>query len=123
MPSGLHVLGRRKPQDAGITATPLPSALPPVSRLSPEKRDVLARWRKDPARGEAMRSILGKVWNAPNTAIGLGYGLIGHGVGKVMGKNPHIDLRKDSIQFTSSPFGGAYARARDRDWHGASNWE
>lgn len=107
MPSGLHVLGRRKPQDAGITATP--SALPPVPRLSPEQRSLLARWQKDPARGEAMRSVLGKVWNAPNTAIGLGYGLLGYGVGKVLGKNPHIGLEKDSIQFTNNPLGGVSA--------------
>ena len=107
MPSGLHVLGRRKPQDAG--AAELPSALPPVPRLSPEKRDLLARWQKDPAKGEAMRSILGKIWNAPNTAIGLGYGLIGHGVGKMMGKNPHINVRDNAVQFTNNPFGGVSA--------------
>lgn len=85
MPSGLHVLGRRKSRDARIMATPLPPALPPLPRLSPEKLNLLARWQKDPARGEAMRSLLGKVWNAPNTAIGLGYGLLGYGVGKVTG--------------------------------------
>lgn len=107
MPSGLHVLGRRKPQDAGqeITATALPSA----PSLSPEKWNLLARWQKDPAKGEAMRSILGKVWNAPNTAIGLGYGLLGYGVGKVMGKNPHIGLGQNAVQFTNNPFGGVSA--------------
>ncbi|WP_310542865.1 hypothetical protein [Phenylobacterium sp.] len=26
-----------------------------------------------------------------------------------MGRNPHIDLRKDSIQFTNNPFGGVGA--------------
>ncbi|WP_340644603.1 hypothetical protein [Phenylobacterium sp.] len=72
----------RKPQDAGIKATGSPPALPPAPSLSPEKLNLLARWQKDPARGEAMRSALGKVWNAPNTAIGLGYGLIGYGWGR-----------------------------------------
>lgn len=109
MPSGLHVLGRRKPQDAGIAATPLPPASPPVARLSPEKRDLLARWQKDPARGEAMRGILGKVCNAPNTAIGLGYGLLGYGVGKVMGTDPHVGLGRNAVQFTNNPFGGVSA--------------
>lgn len=47
MPSGLHVLGRRRPQGAGITATPPAPALPPVPRLSPEKLNLLARWQKD----------------------------------------------------------------------------
>lgn len=107
MLSGLHVLGRRKPQDDGITATP--AALPPVPRLSPEKRNLLARWQKDPARGEALRSIVGKLWNAPNTAIGLGYGLIGHGVGKVMGMDPRIGLGRNAVQFTNNPFGGVSA--------------
>lgn len=35
--------------------------------------------------------------------------MIGHGVGKVMGRNPHIGLEKDSIQFTNNPFGGVGA--------------
>lgn len=109
MPSGLHVRGRRKPQDVGISATPLPPALPPVPTLSPEKRNLLARWQKDPARGAAMRNVLGKVWNAPNTAIGLGYGLTGHGVGKVMGRNPHIQLHGDTVPFTNNPLGGVSA--------------
>ena len=83
MPSGLHVLGRRKAQDAEITPPPpLPPALPPVPRLSPEERGLLARWQKDPAKGDAMRSVLGKLWNAPTTAIGLGYGLIGMAWGR-----------------------------------------
>lgn len=35
--------------------------------------------------------------------------MIGHGVGKVMGRNPHIGLEKDSIHFTNNPFGGVGA--------------
>ncbi|MDO8379994.1 hypothetical protein [Phenylobacterium sp.] len=113
MPSGLHVLGRRKPQGAEIMATPPPpaepTARPAMPSLSAEKWRQLAHWQRDPEKGAAIRSLLGKAWNAPNTAIGLGYGLAGYGLGKVMGKNPHIDVRKDSIQFTNNPLGGVGA--------------
>jgi hypothetical protein len=78
-------------------------ALPPAPRLSLEDRLTLARYRKQGA------EVLGKIWNAPNTAIGLAYGLTGYGVGKLMGRNPHIGLGGNAVQFTNNPFGGVSA--------------
>ena len=41
--------------------------------------------RQAPAGGprSAVADGLGKIWNAPNTAIGLGYGLVGHLAGEL----------------------------------------
>jgi len=47
--------------------------------------------------------LAGKAWNAPNTAIGLAYGLVGAGVGLVMGTHPGISIGNNAIQFTNNP--------------------
>ncbi len=46
----------------------------------------------------------GKLWNLPNTAIGLVYGGLGAGVGWAMGTNPDILPGANAIQFTNNPF-------------------
>ncbi|MDP3660792.1 hypothetical protein [Phenylobacterium sp.] len=53
--------------------------------------------------GPFARSIAGKVWNAPNTALGLAYGLTGHLVGEIAGKNPQISLGRNAIEFRNNP--------------------
>lgn len=47
--------------------------------------------------------LAGKAWNAPNTAIGLAYGLVGAGVGLVMGTHPGISIGNNAVQFTNNP--------------------
>ena len=48
---------------------------------------------------DSAASILGKVWNMPNTAIGLVYGAVGNAVGQVVGNNTEITMGNNAIQF------------------------
>ena len=79
--------------------------LPPELMLTPRDWAVLAKYRKP----RDDRNILGKIWNAPNTALGTLVGVAGYGAGKVMGKNPRISVRDNAIQFTNNPAGGVSA--------------
>lgn len=54
-------------------------------------------------------NLLGKLWNAPNTLLGLGYGALGYGVGRLKGQRPGISLGHNAVQFTDNPFGGVSA--------------
>jgi len=67
----------------------------------------LNRYRKNAVRAAA--GIVGKVRNAPNTAIGLGYGLAGHALGMALGTKPKISLDGGAVQFRNNPFGGVSA--------------
>jgi hypothetical protein len=58
------------------------------------------------AREVSPRLPLGKINNLPNTMLGVGYGLVGHAVGKMGGGNPRITVRDNAIQFIENPFGG-----------------
>ncbi|OOG37302.1 RHS repeat domain-containing protein, partial [Polaromonas sp. A23] len=55
--------------------------------------------------------VLGKVWNSPNTAIGIVYGSIGYVVGRgayelgFQALPPGIIIGDNAIQFTNNPFG------------------
>lgn len=44
-------------------------------------------------------SGLGKVWNLPNTLLGLAYGGAGHLVGWIAGTHPRVSLGNNAIQF------------------------
>jgi hypothetical protein len=48
--------------------------------------------------------IIGKIWNLPNTLIGLVFGGIGHVAGWIMGTNPYITIGNNAIQFHNNPF-------------------
>lgn len=58
---------------------------------------------------------LGKLWNAPNTLLGLAYGGIGHLAGwgayalGLQDRAPSIGFGDNAIQFSNNPFGGAGA--------------
>jgi hypothetical protein len=52
------------------------------------------------------RDLIGKLWSAPNTAIGLAYGGIGYGLGKLMGKHPRIQAGRNAVEFVNNPLGG-----------------
>ena len=59
-------------------------------------------------------SIAGKIWNAPNSLIGLGYGALGYLTGwpsHWLGwqKEPGITTGKNAVQFTNNPAGGVGA--------------
>lgn len=47
----------------------------------------------------ALLDLAGKVWNLPNTLLGLVYGVIGHGAGWVRGIQPRISVGNNAIQF------------------------
>lgn len=59
--------------------------------------------------------LAGKVWNAPNTALGLAYGLAGHAVGHANRlrpgdqPDPRIQVGNNAVEFVSNPFGGVGA--------------
>jgi hypothetical protein len=59
--------------------------------------------------------LAGKIWNAPNTILGLGYGGLGYIAGwpsKWLGlqkEAPGITTGNNAVQFTNNPFGGAGA--------------
>jgi hypothetical protein len=59
--------------------------------------------------------IAGKVWNLPNTAIGLGYGLAGYAAGQVNRlrpgdqPDPRIQLGHNAVEFINNPAGGVGA--------------
>ena len=73
--------------------------------------------RKDRA-GRPLASVgdaAGKVWNLPNTVLGLGYGLAGHVAGE-LGRlrsgdqpNPRIQLGHNAVEFLNNPAGGVSA--------------
>lgn len=43
--------------------------------------------------------VIGKVWNLPNTLLGLVYGFAGHLAGLLARTGPHITLGNNAIQF------------------------
>ena len=47
--------------------------------------------------------LIGKVWNLPNTAIGLVFGGVGYVAGLIQGTNPAISIANNAIQFTNVP--------------------
>jgi hypothetical protein len=60
------------------------------------------------------RDIAGKIWNAPNTAIGAIYGGLGMGAGQLAhvfggAPEPKVFWRDNAIQFINNPFGGVSA--------------
>jgi hypothetical protein len=81
----------------------------------PAERDSEPDTREDDRAAALMReraragNFIGKLWNAPNTASGLAYGGIGHGLGKLVGKHPRIRAGRNAIEFVNNPLGGAGA--------------
>lgn len=59
--------------------------------------------------------VAGKIWNLPNTAIGLGYGTAGYLTGwpsywlGLQDEPPGITTGNNAVQFTNNPFGGVGA--------------
>lgn len=78
-----------------------------VPRISLEDQIILARYQK--RNTDRSGSVLGKFWNAPNTAIGLLHGAAGYVAGKVAGTNPKVSVGGNAIQFTNNPAGGMSA--------------
>jgi hypothetical protein len=56
--------------------------------------------------GPPSADIAGKVWSAPNTLIGLGYGAVGHVVGLTRDEKPYVTIGDNAIQFRNNPLGG-----------------
>jgi len=50
----------------------------------------------------ALLDVIGKVWNLPNTLLGLAYGVIGHLAGWIRGLRPRISIGNNAIQFHDS---------------------
>lgn len=52
----------------------------------------------------SLAGLLGKVWNLPNTVLGLVYGIAGHALALLMlRKDARIDIGNNAIQFHNSP--------------------
>lgn len=97
-----------RPDGAGAARSNSGLPLPPVPRKpSVQERKIIERYRK--AGPEGAGSPLGKWRNAPNTAIGLAYGLMGHVAGKAAGRRSRIGLGGNAVQFFDNPFGGVSA--------------
>lgn len=84
-----------------------------------------------------VKDVVGKLFNAPNTALGVTYGALGQAVGEIghavglQEKRPKVFLRDNALQFTNNPFGGVGAITignatvwrddpydpQDRRWH------
>lgn len=47
--------------------------------------------------------LIGKVWNLPNTLLGLVYGGVGHVAGWLMRTRPHVSLGNNAVQFHNCP--------------------
>lgn len=68
-----------------------------------------------PDLGDEIGEAAGKIWNAPNTILGLGYGGLGYLAGWPsywMGqqdKPPGITTGNNAVQFTNNPLGGVGA--------------
>lgn len=50
-----------------------------------------------------------RLWNSPNTMLGLAYGGLGHLFGRARGLTPSIGLHSGAIEFYGNPFGGVGA--------------
>jgi hypothetical protein len=48
-------------------------------------------------------NVIGKIWNTPNTILGLTFGGIGHIAGWIMGTNPSISFGNNALQFHNNP--------------------
>jgi len=66
--------------------------------------------------GISTKEIVGRLFNAPNTAIGLGYGTVGTAVGDIAhdlglrrGPRPQTIKRGSRTEFVNNPFGGVSA--------------
>jgi hypothetical protein len=75
--------------------------------------DEQAALAKAPKRA-GWRDVAGKIWNAPNTAIGSVYGGLGMAVGEVAhilggAPQPKVFWRDNAVQFTNNPLGGVGA--------------
>ncbi|MFC3069445.1 hypothetical protein [Phenylobacterium soli] len=65
-------------------------------------------------RWDRAADLVGKVWNGPNTLLGLLYGAVGMGIGAILHllterPAPGVRWRHNAVQFTHNPFGGAGA--------------
>lgn len=62
-----------------------------------------------------VRDLAGKLWSAPNTALGLAYGAAGHLVGQANRlrpgdqPDPRIQVGNNAVEFVNNPFGGVGA--------------
>jgi hypothetical protein len=107
-PDGQDGWGEDVGSTAGGEESPAPGSGP---WLTIDEQAALAR---APNRS-GWRDVVGKVWNAPNSAIGAAYGALGIGVGAVArafddtAPKPKVFWRDNALQFTNNPFGGVSA--------------
>lgn len=82
-----------------------PIPMPPVPKLTLEKLSMLDRFRKR----AVDINIPGKIWNAPNTVLGLQLGALGYVAGAATGRRPGVRFANNAVQFTNNPLGGVSA--------------
>ncbi len=99
------MFGFRKQPSGGRRPAKPSVPLPAIPRLTPEKLRMRDRFRK----GVVDANIPGKIWNAPNTMLGLELGALGYVAGAVAGRRPGVRLANNAVQFTNNPVGGVSA--------------
>lgn len=87
---------------------------PGFGGLTPTEWKALERAPRKPRRPD-LADFAGKVWNAPNTALGLGYGLAGYAAGQLNRlrpgdqPDPRIQFGHNAVEFVNNPAGGVGA--------------
>ena len=100
-------MGAKKPMTPSYWGKDLNGVAPDPDQNVPEQMK--------PDLGDEIGDVAGKIWNAPNTILGLGYGGLGYVAGwpsKWLGWQkdaPGITAGNNAVQFTNNPFGGVGA--------------
>lgn len=98
--------GRRTPSFRG--------GQPEIGGLTPSEWKLLERAPRKRPRWD-LADVAGKIWNAPNTALGLGYGLAGYAAGQAYRllpgdqPDPRIQIGNNAVEFIHNPGGGKSA--------------
>jgi len=80
-----------------------------LTGLTPEERAVGEAVRAAPKLKDRVKDVVGKAWNAPNTAIGLTLGGLGHVAGAAkyalgaQDEKPRVAVGSNAVQFMNNP--------------------
>ena len=99
-------------QRGGVMGSPLGGA---TQRQLAANAVALADAPRRRQAGPDLPDVAGKLWNLPNTVLGLGYGLAGHVAGELNRlrpgdqPDPRIQFGHNAVEFINNPAGGVSA--------------